>query len=211
MVAAPGAEPSLQLLHVHCRGHGEGRDVRGEPAVGDAEEAEAVGPQVGAVAGQGAQQRSPAAVATPAGGVGRAGHGDGPHPQTTADTAVGAGAPWWRSSAMRPMAVRPALPTWAGALVSCPSTWKVPCQVPSASSAVTTSVPAVVAGVVPVVLVQPVASTHPTITTVAAVGTCIRIKCPMPPLVLGHARDGQAGTLPHSGHAGYWVISTMTS
>ena len=81
---------------------------------------------------------------------------------------------------MRPMAVRPALPTWAGALVSCPSTWKVPCQVPSASSAVTTSVPAVVAGVVPVVLVQPVASTHPTITTVAAVGTCIRIKCPMP-------------------------------
>ena len=91
MVAAPGAEPSLQLLDLHCRGHGEGRDVRGEPAVGDAEEAEAVGPQVGAVTGQGAQQRSPAAVATPAGGVGRAGHGDRPHPQTTADTAVGAG------------------------------------------------------------------------------------------------------------------------
>ena len=34
---------------------------------------------------------------------------------------------------------------------------------------------------------------------------------PDAPLVLGHARDGQAGTLPHSGHAGYWVISTMTS
>ena len=71
MVAAPGAEVSLQLLHLHCRGHGEVRDGHGEPAVGDAEEAEAVGLQVGAVAGQRAQQRSPAAVATPAGGAGR--------------------------------------------------------------------------------------------------------------------------------------------
>jgi hypothetical protein len=41
---------------------------------------------------------------------------------------------------------------------------------------------------------------------------CIRIKRLMPPpLVLGHARDGQAGTLPHSGHAAYWVISTIAS
>src|SRR4029450_4346723 len=59
-------------------------------AVGDAEEAEAVGLQVGAVAGQGAQQRSPAVVATPAGAAGRPGHGDHPYPQITADAAVGA-------------------------------------------------------------------------------------------------------------------------
>ena len=58
VVAAPGAELSLQLLHLHGRGHGVVRDGRGEPAVGDAEEAEAVGLQVGAVAGQRAQQRS---------------------------------------------------------------------------------------------------------------------------------------------------------
>jgi hypothetical protein len=43
------------------------------------------------------------------------------------------------------MALHPALSTWAGALVSCPSTWKVPCQVASASLGVTTSVAAGVA------------------------------------------------------------------
>ena len=77
---------------------------------------------------------------------------------------------------MRPMAVQPALPTWAGALVSCPSTWKVPCQVASASSVVTTSVPGGVARVVPVMLVQPVASRHTTIMTVAAMGRRSRIR-----------------------------------
>jgi hypothetical protein len=159
VVAAPGAELSLHLLHLHGRGHGVVRDGRGEPAVGDAEEAEAVGLQVGAVAGQRAQQRSPGAVATPAGGAGR------PGPLTRP---WGPMAPWCRSSAMRPMAMHPALPTWAGALASCPSTWKVPRQLASASLGVTTSVAAGVAWVVSVVLVQPVASRHPTITTVAA-------------------------------------------
>src|SRR4030095_12383586 len=68
-----------------------GRDGPGEPAIADAEEAKTVGLQVGAVAGQRAQQRSPAVVATSTGAAGRPGHGDRPHPQTTTHGAVGAG------------------------------------------------------------------------------------------------------------------------
>src|SRR5215207_8286474 len=150
VVAAPGAELSLQLLHLHGRGHGVVRYGRGEPAVGDAEEAE-----------RSACRWAPSLASVPSSDPRLRSR----RPQTRP---WGPMAPWCRSSAMRPMAMHPALPTLAGALVSCPSTWKVPCQVASASPGGTTSVAAGVAWVVSVVLVQPVASRHPTITTVAA-------------------------------------------
>jgi hypothetical protein len=81
-----------------------------------------------------------------------------------------------RSSVMRPIAVQAALPTWAGTLMSCPSTWKVPCQVASAGSSMTTSDTGGVAPGVRVALVQAVASSQRTRQDTGAMRRRVRIR-----------------------------------
>jgi hypothetical protein len=55
-VVAPITKLSLQLLALHRRAQREGLDGRDKPAVGDAKEAEPIGSQAAAVAGQGSLQ-----------------------------------------------------------------------------------------------------------------------------------------------------------
>src|SRR5215207_3768533 len=104
VVAAPGAELSLQLLHLHGRGHGVVRYGRGEPAVGDAEEAERSAcrwaPSLASVPSSDPRLRSRRPQALPV-----------VPDMVTAHTRRrpltrpwGPMAPWCRSSAMRPMA-----------------------------------------------------------------------------------------------------------
>src|SRR6266540_3508891 len=154
VAAAAGAE-----LPLHRLAEPGAHDGRSEPPVGDAEAVEAAGLQAVAVVlevASGHTRRRPLTLP----------------PCVTSATRC-------RSSAARPIAVQPALPTWAGPSVSSPSTWKIPCQVVAGRVAVTAPDPSGVARAVVLASVQPAASRHATVTILAAVGPRPHIRNPV--------------------------------